>query len=127
MSIDRVIEQFRPVFRAELPDRIGRIHAGLQAQSTGRVVDTLQTVFREAHSLAGMAAYMDAPELTAAAESLSVLAREQLTLAGELSGRPLTEAWRVYERLRTAAAAYLGVAAVGPDQPVLDSGAAGDE
>src|SRR5215216_4524912 len=101
MSIDQVIDQFRPVFRAEQPDRIGRIHAGLQA------------AFREAHSLAGMASYMDAPELTAAAETLSVLARELLTLGGE-AGRPLTETWRVYQRLRVAAAAYLGVDAVGP-------------
>jgi HPt (histidine-containing phosphotransfer) domain-containing protein len=122
MSIDQVIDQFRPVFRAELPDRIGRIHAGLQAQSMGRAPDGLQTAFREAHSLAGMAAYMDAPDLTAAAESLSVLARELLTPGGE-AGKPLTEAWRVYERLRTAAAAYLGVDAVGP---APDAGASDD-
>jgi HPt (histidine-containing phosphotransfer) domain-containing protein len=125
MSIDQVIDQFRPVFRAELPDRIGRIHAGLQAQSMGRAPDGLQTAFREAHSLAGIAAYMDAPELTAAAESLSVLARELLKLLtpGGEAGRPLTEAWRVYERLRTAAAAYLGVDAVGP---APDAGASDD-
>jgi hypothetical protein len=117
MSIDQVIEQFRPVFQAELPDRISRIHAGLQAQSAGRAVDALQTVFRESHSLAGTAAYMDAPELTAAAESLSVFTRELLTLGGEVAGGPLAEAWRVYRRLREVAAVYLGVAVVGPEEP----------
>src|SRR5687767_15916183 len=117
MSFEQVIEQFRPVFQAELPDRISRIHAGLEAQSAGRAVDALQTVFREAHSLAGTAAYMDAPELTEAAESLSVLTRELLTLGGEVTAGPLDEAWRVYHRLRDAAAVYLGVAVVGPDEP----------
>ena len=114
MSIDQVIEQFRPVFRAELPDRIGRIHGGLQAQSTGRARDGLQGAFREAHSLAGMAAYMDAPELTAAAERLAILARELLADPRETGGEQLASAWREYERLRAAAGAYLGVAAVGP-------------
>jgi hypothetical protein len=120
MSIDQVIEQFRPVFRAELPDRISRIHAALQAQCTGRAGDALQTVFREAHSLAGMAAYMDAPELTAAAERLSVLARGLLPLGAEVPDGRLTEAWRGYRRLRNAAAGYLGVADVGPDEPGRD-------
>jgi|SRR5688572_4174356 len=116
MSFEQVIEQFRPMFQAELPDRIARIHAGLQAQTAGRAPEALQTVFRESHSLAGTAAYMNAPELTAAAESLSVLTREILTLGGEVPGGPLAEAWRVYRRLREAAAAYLGVEAVGPDE-----------
>jgi chemotaxis protein histidine kinase CheA len=125
MSIDRVIEQFRPVFRAELPDRIGRIHDGLKAQTTG-ASDGLQRAFREAHSLAGMAAYMDAPELTAAAERLSILTRELLR-HGEAPGDPLQEAWRTYHRLCSAAASYLGVAGVGPDEPPPDRRAADEE
>jgi HPt (histidine-containing phosphotransfer) domain-containing protein len=120
MSIDQVIEQFRPVFRAELPDRITRIHAGLKAHGADRS-DGLQRAFREAHSLSGMAAYMDAPELTAAAERLSILARELLTLRDEVASSALTEAWRVYEVLRSAAAAYLGVVAVGPARPAADA------
>ena len=126
MSIDQVIEQFRPVFRAELPERIGRIHAGLQAQSTGRAADALQTAFREAHSLAGTAAYMDAPELTAAAERLSVHIRGRLADTRGAGGRPLVEAWRMYERLRTAAAEYLGVGDVGPAPPTPDARASHD-
>ena len=126
MSIDQVIEQFRPVFRAELPDRIARIHAGLNAHDAAASLDGLQRAFREAHSLSGMAAYMDAPELTAAAETLSIVARELLALGDAVASRPLTDAWRVYERLRRAAAAYLGVVGVGPDRPRTDARSGGD-
>jgi HPt (histidine-containing phosphotransfer) domain-containing protein len=126
MSIDQVIEAFRPVFRAELPERIERIHAGLQAQSGGRAADALQTAFRESHSLAGTAAYMDAPELTTAAESLSVHVRGLLADVRDYGRKPLGEAWRLYERLRAAAAAYLDVDAVGPERPAADARASDD-
>jgi HPt (histidine-containing phosphotransfer) domain-containing protein len=104
MTQDDVVRQFRPLFRAELPDRLARIRAALLAAAGSGTPP--EPAFREAHNIAGTAAYMDAPAVVAAAEALAGVVRSALS-GGSIPADCADLAWPAYDRLAAAALQWL--------------------
>jgi HPt (histidine-containing phosphotransfer) domain-containing protein len=107
MGLDDVIAEFRPIFRAELRERVQQIRDALQPQRKGVSPAGLETAFREAHNIAGTAGYLDAQDLATAARSLVAIARPIIEDARDATDVELKEAWSAYEQIETAARRFL--------------------